>query len=687
MIQLIKKVTVDRNGYIINKSMMDDQIKKMSHLGAATETAQVLKSKKFCHGGRFLFDRFGVKEPGSRIKQIGSAQMMHMLTEARVVRNPCEKIQIVQILDSFMSAIISGKPLTRSRLLRFEDFMDCLGRIASHMFTGVSANKQAELLMLQLDQTTNCLTHNGAILKKKLFQGTEKNEERRVATKPGNVFEEEGKVLKVDKSLVLEEKKSKVLEEDKSKVLEERQGAFLQRVETDIQYRSEKLERLRETQNLHVMRRKKHSDSQVWSRLSNSRNKYFERNKDKFQKMATTNPCSGQQLFKPRRVSMDKQIYTPSISCFDLLYQKALKSRSMLQKTEIEEKLSWFEASCASKMNSKSREYFSSRLRTTLRAALLPLVASDTPLNTLKKIVGAQDTYHDTTLASFLKEFHFNNEEELEIFITMADGDIQSPILRQFIKLFLAHQAHISGVLYPSKQEKQPETLFQPTVCEKSKHIDAERLKRTNSTSSMRADDLLQRVQISEDKKKLYREAAFLIQEKADHCTFTPTINKNYKPIHRTTQPNATSIKDALLKEDVLQKKNVILKNPPQKKKQNLPQMKKENPSQERKDKENWRMSTPKANFKDDIYKLESKTSEYSQDDFELSESSISDDDTTDLLLYVDINLPNGNVRLPIYRHENIHKIATRFAALQGLDSHAEKLLLQRLEGLVEMYR
>lgn len=149
------------NSEIGNDSLQDqNDLEYARVLFTFTEVAKVLKGKTFLQGVKKLFADYGAIGSDG-VQRVGSNGFLKLTMEGKLVPSIISNMDVLQCVEICLDRG-SMERAHHSGLL-FDTFVECLGRLAMCAYTGVTPDQVAELLMLQLDQFTRCLTSRGVI--------------------------------------------------------------------------------------------------------------------------------------------------------------------------------------------------------------------------------------------------------------------------------------------------------------------------------------------------------------------------------------------------------------------------------------------------------------------------------------------------------------------------------------------
>lgn len=355
--------------------------------------------------------------------------------------------QVLQIIEQCLAGRCKNESKSNTKMngLLFEDFVECTSRLAFEIFPGVAPSQQAELVMLQLDQATNCLSAQGKIPHNRINRLPNSNIENKTnqakglsrsssavptprlmsATslnknskkKPWQLRQRTGSLVDIDG----EEAKGKAEVAQKAlKKANSSRDEFLFRMEQDLSYRKEKMERLRgkspsghptmqrrassgsrygreenassiserkrasSTPEYALRKRSSSSSSSASSqasamlRLHNSRKLYFEQNHARILKNETIDAATGRPFFKPnletrqsKKTAQLRDRAASNSSRFEELYDKAIFSHFKHIQQRQNEHISTKQKADAPKVIDRSRHYFESRLTRDLSDAYL----------------------------------------------------------------------------------------------------------------------------------------------------------------------------------------------------------------------------------------------------------------------------------------------------------------------------
>ncbi len=477
---------------------MDEEEMKMEC--EVTGVAHELRSPRFLHGMHNLFDKFCVVGIDGTQK-LSSNGFLNMAFTANITPNLVDSLAVLQFVDmSITSDDASG--------LLFEDFVNCASRLSLVCFPGLDTARTAELFMLQLDQATMCLSQkgqilsslrskrNGAGLKDPKVNGNKKKSGDHPKSKfdePGHTEQGNSKqkaphkqrphqvmydtIESKDDTLYdrsAEEKRERTFEtcskdekeEEEKSSSEYSRGSysrrllsvasssplpFLERVQADLEYRQEKLNRMmdremekikgheatnRKTLLVNASRQKASSQ-----RLYSSRQDFFEKNVERFSDLLYCDPVTGQPFFQPQLVasstkrSRAKSVPTINIkngpeerartmsvpeprqnvnenraaaaaaasaeevedirtnSRFHLLYEKAMQTQSNKLGIVKEADGNAIQAANSKKLAPQTEKYFVTKLRRDLSAVFDALpegdISVETMLETFNSLTGA----------------------------------------------------------------------------------------------------------------------------------------------------------------------------------------------------------------------------------------------------------------------------------------------------------
>ncbi|CAK9100748.1 Centriolin (Centrosomal protein 1) (Centrosomal protein of 110 kDa) (Cep110), partial [Durusdinium trenchii] len=281
--------------------------------------ATALRGEGLERGVRALFADKAAKGPDD-VRRVTSQAFLKLAFETRITPQLATGMQVLQCVESCLPQETSRAD--RAGLV-FDNFVECLARLGIEVFAGVDTNQIAELLMLQMDQDTHCLTRHGALFERPRI-GRSKTSERVAArlhpqastdtnsssrqalsraqspmTSPLTSPRSSGNTLPLSPPQECVSSPKTPTPEKKPKV--DPMEGFVARMEKDLNQRKEKLERLRQAQSQANSGVSKNLEELMpaLERLYRSRALHEERSKEKVRQLTQYDQKTGQKLFCP----------------------------------------------------------------------------------------------------------------------------------------------------------------------------------------------------------------------------------------------------------------------------------------------------------------------------------------------------------------------------------------------------